>query len=202
MYRRLVSTLQLSRIAASARACQAGATGVFPTGDGAIVPGGTVGSDVAWSPFVSLSCLAADTIGVGMPGSGPFTHEISGKGAFVGTGSIAGATQLPPTPTLQYNPDNGFSLHPCVGLGLNNASFQDVDETAGPDGIRGEAGVPGVDCALQNSGSLGAQVLFMDIDADATIIGGSAVVDGTREAVVNPWVFMASVGKSSDSGMA
>lgn len=209
MKKQLATALLGTLLATSAQAWQAGdvvvragAAGVFPTGDGTIVPGGTVEADDAWSLGISLTWMATNNIGVGVLGAWPFTHDIDAKGALAGLGKIAEATHLPPTVTMQYHFDTGTQLHPYVGLGVNYTTFLDVDETASMAGDSldlddswGLASELGVDYELQNNWLVGAQVFYMDIDTDATISGGNLGADGTYSVSVDPWVFMFSVGK-------
>jgi outer membrane protein len=125
MKTRFVSTLlaaSITPVATSAQAwtagdilLRAGGAGVSPSGDG--------GTDSAWSPGISLTDMATDNIGVGVPGAWPYTHDIKGKGVLAGAGKPGDTRQLPPTVTLQYHFDTGYRLHPCAGAGINYSNL-------------------------------------------------------------------------------
>lgn len=215
MKTRLFAALLASLAAASAQAWQAGdvivrvgAAGVMPTGDGTIypaagsTPAGKVEADDAWSLGLSLTYMATDNIGVGVLGAWPFKHDIKGTGDLAAAGTVADTKQLPPTVTLQYHFDTGSNLHPYVGAGLNYTAFFDTNTKGALTGTGldldnswGLAGELGVDLALQNDWSIGAQVFYMDIDTDATITGAGAPLDGTHQVSIDPWAVMVSVGK-------
>jgi outer membrane protein len=181
---------------------RAGAAGVLPTGDGTIVPGGTVEPGDAWSLGITGTYMATSNIGIGVLAAWPFEHDVDGKGALASLGKVAEATQLPPTVTLQYHFDTGTNFHPYAGIGVNYTNFIDVDETASMmgdsldlDDSWGIAAELGVDYELQDNWLVGAQLWYIDIDVDATIAGNNLMVDGTYNVSIDPWVVMFSVGK-------
>ena len=209
MKKAFVTTLLATMVATSAQAYQAGdmvlragAAGVLPTDDGTIVPGGNVEADDGWSLGITFTYMATNNLGVGVLAAWPFEHDVDGKGALAGLGTLAEAKHLPPTVTLQYHFDSGTKVHPFVGLGVNYTNFIDVDETSSMAGDSldlddswGLALEAGVDYELDNGWSVGGQVWYLDIDTDATISGGNLGVDGTYNVGIDPWVVMLGVGK-------
>jgi outer membrane protein len=209
MKKAFVTTLLATMVATSAQAYQAGdmvlragAAGVLPTDDGTIVPGGNVEADDDWSLGITFTYMATNNLGVGVLAAWPFEHDVDGKGVLAGLGTLAEATHLPPTVTLQYHFDSGTKVHPFVGLGVNYTNFIDVDETSAMAGDSldlddswGLALEAGVDFELDNGWSVGGQVWYLDIDTDATISGGNLGVDGTYNVGIDPWVVMLGVGK-------
>lgn len=185
-----------------------GAAGVFPTGESEdlqAVPGGYVEADDAWSLGVTFSYLVTDQIGIGVLGAWPFKHDIQPKGnltAVTGSDDVAEVTQLPPTVTLQWHIPTGSNFHPYVGAGVNYTYFFDED-TKGAlsdadidiDNSWGLAAEAGVDYLFDNDWLVSAQVWYASIEPEAKIRGGALNLDEKLDVEIDPWVFMAGVGK-------
>jgi outer membrane protein len=187
-----------------------GAAGVFPTGESddlAAVPGGQVEADDAWSLGLTFSYLFTDNIGVGVLGAWPFEHDIKPKGnlkALTGSDDVGKVTHLPPTVTLQWHFPTGTNFHPYVGAGVNYTYFWDED-TKGALGATGAkldvddswglAAEAGVDYLFENDWMVSAQLWYISIEPDAEVTGGTLGLNEDLEVEINPWVFMASVGK-------
>lgn len=188
-----------------------GAAGVFPTGESdslEAVPGGKVEADDAWSLGLTFSYLLTDSIGVGLLAAWPFQHDIKPKDnleTFLGSDDRVGkVTQLPPTLTLQYHFDTGSNFHPFIGAGVNYTYFWD-EETKGGLGATGAdlsvddswgyAAELGLDYTMDNDWLVSAQVWYINIEPDAKVKGGALGLNEKIEVEINPWVFMASVGK-------
>lgn len=185
-----------------------GAAGVFPTGESDslnAVPGGKVEADDAWSLGITFTYMFTDQIGLGILGAYPFSHDIESNGTLataLGDSSDVGETkQLPPTVTLQWHiPVGPANFQPYIGAGVNYTYFFDED-TKGPlngvnldiDNSWGLAGEAGLDYVMDNDWTMSAQVWYIGIKPEAKIQGGG--LDEKVDVEINPWVFMASVGK-------
>lgn len=189
---------------------RAGAAGVFPTGESddlAAVPGGQVEADDAWSLGLTFSYMATDNIGVGLLAAWPFEHDIQPKGnlkAVTGSDDVGEVTHLPPTVTLQWHFNTNSNFKPYVGAGINYTYFWDED-TKGVLGASGAdldvddswglAAEAGVDYLFDNDWLVSAQVWYISIEPDAEVTGGTLGLNEDLEVEIDPWVFMAGVGK-------
>jgi outer membrane protein len=185
---------------------RAGATGVYPTGDGSIkgLKGSKVEADSAWSLGLNGTYMATDNIGIELLAAWPFTHDIECKGSISALGTCAETKHLPPTLTAQYHFDTGPNWHPFIGIGLNYTYFFD-EETKGDlkslggdlslDSSWGFALEAGLDYEFSNNWLVGAQVYWIDIDTDATLkIDDLNFKSSGNEVSIDPWVYMISVG--------
>ena len=187
-----------------------GAAGVFPTGESddlQAVPGGSVEADDAWSLGLTFTYMFTDSIGVGVLGAYPFEHDIKPKGALktaLGSDDVGEVTQLPPTVTLQWHFKPMSNFHPYVGAGVNYTYFWDEDTkgTLGSTGADldvddswGLALEAGVDYVFENDWMVSGQVWYINIEPDAEVTGGTLGLNEDLEVEIDPWVFMASVGK-------
>ena len=182
---------------------RAGAAGVFPQGDGGVVPAaapGWVEADDTWSLGLTFTYMVSNNLGVGLLAAWPFEHDIEGAGTLAGVGNVAETKQLPPTLTLQYYFDTGSKLHPYVGAGINYTNFFSTDTEGALAGASldlddswGLALEAGIDYDLKNDWLVSTQVWYTDIDTDATITGGALA--GSFDVEIDPWIVMFSVGK-------
>lgn len=185
-----------------------GAAGVLPTGESDslnAVPGGKVEAADAWSLGITFTYMLTDQIGVGILGAYPFSHDLESNGTLataLGDSSDVGETkQLPPTVTLQWHfPTGSKNFQPYVGAGVNYTYFFDEDAKGPLNGVNldidnswGLAGEAGLDYVMDNDWTLSAQAWYIGIEPTAKLQGG-----GLNEKIdvgIDPWVFMASVGK-------
>ena len=186
-----------------------GAAGVYPTGESdslAAVPGGKVEADDAWSLGLTFTYMFTDNIGLGVLGAYPFKHDIKPKGTLkdIDSRDVGETKHLPPTVTLQWHIPTGTGFHPYLGAGVNYTYFFDED-TKGALGDTGAdldiddswglAAEAGVDYLFSNDWMVSAQLWYISIEPDAEVKGGTLGLDEDLEVEIDPWVFMASVGK-------
>jgi outer membrane protein W len=79
----------------------------------------------AGSPFLSVGRFITENIAVeGLVLALPFKHDVFGQGTIEKLGQIASVKQLPPTLILHYYfGDQGSTLRPSLGVGLNYTRF-------------------------------------------------------------------------------
>ncbi|GMQ87290.1 MAG: outer membrane protein OmpW [Gammaproteobacteria bacterium] len=185
-----------------------GAAGVLPTGESDslnAVPGGKVEAADAWSLGLTFTYMLTDQFGLGILAAYPFSHDLESNSTLanaLGDSSDIGETkQLPPTVTLQWHfPIGSPNFQPYVGAGLNYTYFFDED-TKGPlngvnldiDNSWGLAAEAGLDYVMDSDWTLSAQVWYISIEPEAKIQGGG--LNEKIDVEIDPWVFMASVGK-------
>lgn len=118
----------------------------------------------------------------------PFEHNVS-----VGGSEVATVKQLPPVVSIQYHFLPGMQIDPYLGVGVNYTMFMDESLDGGGDleleDSFGAAVQAGVDVALGEGWFLGADLRWIDIDADVKI-------DGTDvgEAEIDPIVYGVNLG--------
>jgi outer membrane protein len=161
------------------------------------VAGAEVGVDGATSLGISLTYMAGERIGVGVLGAWPFEHDIKGKGALAGAGTVAEAKHLPPTVTLQYHFAPQAGVRPFVGAGFNYTRFFS-EKTRGLGGASidlddswGWALEAGVDVDIADAWALSGQLWYIAIDTTAKLGGGLGDID----VDIDPWVFMLSASR-------
>lgn len=182
-----------------------GAAGVFPDGDGGVVPAaapGRVEADDSWSLGLTGTWMMTDSIGIGLLAAWPFEHDIKGAGTLAGAGKVGDTKQLPPTVTAQYHFNTSSSVHPYIGAGINYTNFFSESTTgalAGDslklDDSWGLAAEAGVDFELDNDLLVSAQLWYVDIDTDATVAGTASGLAGSFNVEIDPWVVMIGIGK-------
>ena len=164
-----------------------GVHSVTPDGSNSRTTAGLIDVDANIRPTLKAEYFIADKLGVELLVAWPFEHDIN----LVGTGEVAKTKHLPPTLSLQYHFTNQSNFTPFVGAGLNYTYFFD-DRGVGPlagtavdlDNSWGYALHAGVDYALNERGSLRADVRYIDIETDVKI-GGAPV----GKVKIDPWVF-------------
>lgn len=136
-------------------------------------------------PTIALSYFFAERFAAQLLAAVPFEHDFN-----LADGAVPGSLKhLPPTLTLQYhfNPKGPFNAY--VGAGVNYTLIYD-EEIAIPgadlsiDNSFGLAAEGGIEYQFSENWSFGAQVWWIDIDADVELDG---VFIG--EAEVDPWVY-------------
>ena len=185
-----------------------GAAGVFPTGESEslnAVPGGKVEADDAWSLGISFTYMITDQIGLGILGAYPFKHDIQPNGtlatALGSNDDVAETKQLPPTVNLEWHiPTGSSNFHPYIGAGVNYTYFYDEDTKGALSGVDididnswGLSGEVGLDYVMQNDWLVSAQAWYTSIEPTAKLQGGG--LNEKIDVEIDPWVFMASVGK-------
>lgn len=187
-----------------------GLAGVLPNGESenlAAVPSGKVEADDAYSLGITFTYMVTDQIGIGVLGAWPFEHDIEPKGsaltAITGDNDVASTKHLPPTVTVQwYPPLGGSNFHPYIGAGINYTYFFDED-TKGAlsdadidiDNSVGLAFEAGVDYSFNNGWLASLQVWYANIEPEAEITGGALSLNEDLDVEIDPWIFVASVGK-------
>lgn len=165
---------------------------VQPKSDNGSVTANDVDVDVKGNarPTLTVEYFVADNIGIELLAAWPFTHDVE----LDGLGKVAETTHLPPTLSVQYhwNGQAGKgSISPFVGVGVNYTNFFDTDTKGALSGADldlgdswGLAAHAGVDYRISDTGSIRADVRYLDIDTEAKLNGNKI---GTVE--VDPWVF-------------
>ncbi|MDX9740608.1 MAG: OmpW family outer membrane protein [Gammaproteobacteria bacterium] len=185
-----------------------GAAHVAPNDDSGqlnppIVAGAEVEVDSSTSLGLTVGYMLGEKLGIGLLAAWPFEHDIKGAGALAGAGTIAKTKHLPPTVTLQYHFAPEASVRPFVGAGINYTKFfsektegalrDDLDvQDISLDDSWGWALEAGIDVDVTPDWFLSGQIFYIDIDTTAELAGGAASID----VDINPWVFMASVGRT------
>lgn len=140
-----------------------------------------IGSDVR--PTFTAEYFLTDHWGIEALASLPFQHDIDIKGV----GKVGSTRHLPPTVSLQYHFNNGGSVSPFVGAGVNYTTFFGEETTGALDGLEleledswGLAAHAGLDFAVGKNGAVRLDVRWIDIDSDVMVEGvevGTAEID-------------------------
>jgi outer membrane protein len=158
---------------------------INPKSDNGSVLDGTldlgIGSDVR--PTFTAEYFLTDHWGIEALASLPFQHDIDIKGV----GKVGSTRHLPPTVSLQYHFNNGGSVSPFVGAGVNYTTFFSEETTGALDGLEleledswGLAAHAGLDFAVGKNGAVRLDVRWIDIDSDVMVEGaevGTAEID-------------------------
>lgn len=162
------------------------------------VVGARVGVDSTSSLGITLGYMFGERLGIGVLAAWPFEHDIVGRGALDGAGTVAMVKHLPPTVTLQYHFAPAATIRPFVGAGFNYTRFFS-EKTEGLGGIDidlddswGWAAEVGVDVDVAGAWFLSGQIFYLAMDTRAELGGGLGGID----VDIDPWVFMASVGRT------
>ncbi len=151
-----------------------------------------VGVEDDTQPFINVTWMFTDNLGLDVLGATPFTHDIT----LEGTGKIGETKHLPPTVGVQYHFSPKADVRPYVGAGINYTTFFS-EETTGAlagstmslDDSWGLAAQAGVDVDINQDWFFNADLRYMQIDTTASISGvGDIDVD------INPWVIGLGVG--------
>lgn len=155
---------------------------VGPKSDNGLLAGAPTTINENTRPTLTFEYFIQDNLGIELLAATPFKHTATIAG--VGT---ATTKQLPPTLSLVYHFDNGSTVTPFVGAGLNYTAFFSEKSALGPvrmDDSFGLAVKAGFDVKLSEKGALRTEVRWMDIDSDVSL-GGAKI--GTAE--IDPVVF-------------
>ncbi|TDY04057.1 OmpW/AlkL family protein [Thiohalophilus thiocyanatoxydans] len=149
-----------------------------------------VGVEDDTQPFINVTWMLSDNLGLDVLGATPFTHDIT----LEGSGKIAETEQLPPTVGLQYHFTPQSNVRPYVGAGINYTTFFNEKATAVIDSISlddswGLAAQAGVDVDINRDWFFNADLRYMQIDTTAkTNLAEDIDVD------IDPWVISLGVG--------
>lgn len=155
---------------------------VAPKSDNGLLAGAPTTINENTRPTLTFEYFIQDNLGIELLAATPFKHTATIAG--VGT---ATTKHLPPTLSLVYHFDNGSTITPFVGAGLNYTAFFSEKSALGPvrmDDSFGLAVKAGFDVKLSEKGALRTEVRWMDIDSDVSL-GGAKI--GTAE--IDPVVF-------------
>ena len=155
---------------------------VAPKSDNGLLAGAPTTINENTRPTLTFEYFIQDNLGIELLAATPFKHTATIAG--VGT---ATTKHLPPTLSLVYHFDNGSTVTPFVGAGLNYTAFFSEKSALGPvrmDDSFGLAVKAGFDVKLSEKGALRTEVRWMDIDSDVSL-GGAKI--GTAE--IDPVVF-------------
>jgi len=165
-----------------------GFAGVFPKDNNGALAGGTVPTDVqeGYSVTITGEYFIADNVGIELLAAWPFEHDIKSNGTKIGQ-----VKHLPPTLSLQYHFTNSSPVTPFLGAGINYTTFTE-DKAVGPlagnslsvDDSWGLALHAGIDYAISPTGSLRADVRWIDIESDVKLNGTNI-----GKVKIDPWVF-------------
>jgi outer membrane protein len=154
-----------------------GAHSVDPKSDNGDLAGGALAAtlDSNIRPSIMVEYFVAPNVGVEVLAAWPFSHDVQLNGLEAGS-----VDHLPPTISLQYHFNNGGSVSPYLGVGVNYTLFFS-EETTGPlagtdlslDPSFGLAAHVGLDFALGERWSLGIDGRWIDIDSDVEVNGAS-----------------------------
>ena len=150
--------------------------------------------------------MLSENIGIDLPLSIPFKHEISGAGAIEGTGKLSDVKALPITVLAQYRFGAPSSmLRPFVGAGVTYAVFSDTKATAVLSSITGGSPTKPTTMSMKNSFGpavqLGVDMKFMErwsLNLSATKVmlktTGTLSTGQTIEVELNPLAYSFGVG--------
>lgn len=162
--------------------------------------------DNKFGPTFNITYMYSRNLGIEVLAALPFTHDIEVEGL---PGTAATVKHLPPTVSLQYHfmPDSAFQ--PYVGAGLNFTWFISESKKEGlvaADGLLGAttdlkvdstsiglAFQAGFDVKLNDRWFLNADVRWIDISTDATLLVDGAEFTKTK-VTVDPIVYGLHVG--------
>ena len=191
--------LLLAAVAAPASAFEAGtvlvkvgAHAVDPKSDSGSLAGGAFEAaiDSSLKPSLQVEYFLNPNIGIELLAAVPFSHEVKLNGA-----KAASFNQLPPTLSLQYH-FGDQRIKPFIGAGINwlwsydEKSFGPLAGTeVGVDNSWGIAFHGGIDYELNNGWYVGADLRWIDIDADVSVNGAQV-----GQVNVDPLVYGAYIG--------
>lgn len=169
---------------------RAGASLIVPQSDNGSILNHTadVTIDNQTGPTVNLGYYLTPNWAIDVLGGLPFKHQINVNG------NRAGETKhLPPIVTLQYHFRPEATLRPFIGLGVNYTTFLDEKLDSGAklklSDSWGLAVQAGLDIAIDDHWSVGADVRYARIDTDVRING-----DKVGHVDINPTVYSLNVG--------
>lgn len=160
---------------------------VLPKDNNGVLANGTVPVDVqeGYSLTITGEYFIRDNLGIELLAAWPFKHDIKSNGTKIGE-----VKHLPPTLSLQYHFANSSPITPFLGAGINYTTFVE-DKAVGPlagnslsvDDSWGLALHAGLDYEISPSGSLRADVRWIDIESDVKLNGVNI-----GKVKVDPWV--------------
>ncbi|MHA6721005.1 OmpW/AlkL family protein [Sphingomonas sp. RS6] len=166
------------------------------------IPTGKVGVGDAVMPEVDFTYMATDHIGAELIVSST-RHDITGREAISGLGTVGHTWVLPPTLTLQYHFMPKAAVRPYVGAGVNYTTFyssktsDSLNTALGKTELSlkdsfGYALQAGVDIDINKKFFLNLDVKYIDMDTTARLTTGNTV---NRTSVhIDPLVFGFGIG--------
>lgn len=157
-------------------------------GSTGVVANDAIGVDGNAQPFINLTYMLRDNIGLEVLGALPFSHDITLNGS-----KIAETKQLPPTVSLQYHFIPKGDIRPYVGIGINYTTFFSEKATAtitsiSLDDSTGLAAQVGVDGDINKEWFWNADLRYINIETTAKTNIGNIDVE------INPWVISIGAG--------
>lgn len=157
-------------------------------GSTGVVANDAVGVEDDTQPFINLTWMLTDNLGLDILGATPFTHDIT-----LNDSKIAETKHLPPTVGVQYHFTPKSNVRPYVGAGINYTTFFSEKVTSTITSISlddswGLAAQAGMDVDINQDWFFNADLRYMQIDTTATTNLGNIEVD------INPWVISLGVG--------
>lgn len=172
-----------------------GVHAVDPKSNNGSLAGGAFDADINsnWRPTIQAEYFLTAKFGVELLASVPFSHDVELNGA-----EAVSFKHLPPTLSLQYHFGND-RLRPFLGAGINYVWTYDVDSKGPLAGTRvgvgnswGIAFHGGIDYQLDKGWFIGADLRWIDVDADVSVNGaevGSVSVDPLVYGAYVGWKF-------------
>lgn len=158
-----------------------GISDIVPTSAPGNISPGTIDINSSVGPTFNIAYFLTPNWAIDVLGGLPFKHDIKLNGDKVGS-----TRHLPPIVSLQYHFLPGAKVQPFVGVGVNYTYFFDEHLDNGAklelSDSWGAAFQAGVDVAIDEHWSLGADVRYAKINSDVKIAGtkvGSVDVDPT-----------------------
>ncbi|MFO8025177.1 OmpW/AlkL family protein [Thiohalophilus sp.] len=153
------------------------------------LPADAVGVEDDTQPFINVTWMFTDNLGLDILGATPFTHDITVNGV-----KSAETKHLPPTVGVQYHFTPKNDVRPYVGAGINYTTFFSEKDIAGGlptslDDSWGLAAQVGVDVDINEDWFFNADLRYMNIETTATFVGSGSV-----DVEINPWVVGLGVG--------
>ena len=149
-----------------------------------------IGVEDDTQPFINLTWMFTDNLGLDILGATPFTHDIT----LEGSGKIGETKHLPPTVGVQYHFTPKSDVRPYVGAGINYTTFfsekaTNVITSLSLDDSWGLAAQAGVDVDINQDWFFNADLRYMQIDTTAKTNLATDI-----DVNINPWVISLGVG--------
>ena len=136
-------------------------------GSRGVVADDAIGVESDAKPFINLTYMIRDNIGIDVLGAVPFEHDLTLTGS-----KIAETKQLPPTVSVQYHFSPKDAIRPYVGVGVNYTTFFSEKATATISSISlddsvGLAAQVGVDGDINKDWFWNADVRYINTETTA-----------------------------------
>lgn len=172
--------------------------------------GYNVGVNDAWTLDIDITNMISDNFGVELLLDPSTKHDIVGKNAISGLGTIGETTVLPPSLIAQYHFSPKSQFQPYVGLGLNYTMFFKSKSSSSLynalngvtdleiDNKMGWVAQAGADYDMGNGWFVNADVKYIGLKTTATFdVGtkGTTIGKASVDVDINPWVYGIGIGK-------